>query len=432
MRTYAYYRSVVALFRIPVFRRLFAAQVVSLLGTGLMTVALGLLAFDLAGADAGAVLGTALAIKMIAYVVMAPIMRTVCSRFSARSVLVGADVVRVAMAAALPFLGEVWQVYLLVFALQSASATFTPTFASVIPTVVTDRDTYTRAISASRIAYDLESVVSPMIAATLLGLMSYSYLFVGTALGFAGSAMLVMTSGLHGSHCRPGTVRSMSSLWGNTTAGLRIMLQRPIFRGVLWANVATAAATAVVVVGSVVYVRATLGLGDSMLAVALAVFGAGSIAAAVALRRLLRVLGGVRRVVGHAAMLCAAALAGVAAMAATRPTPAALLILWFVLGAGASLIAMATTQLLRDHTHDDDRDVVFTAQFSASHAAFLVTYPLAGWGPAVVGPWVMPLAMAALAATGGLVARRTWTRPASTRPVRAHRSPTMTSEALTG
>ena len=33
-----------------------------------MTVALGLLAYDLAGANAGAVLGTALAIKMLAYV----------------------------------------------------------------------------------------------------------------------------------------------------------------------------------------------------------------------------------------------------------------------------------------------------------------------------------------------------------------------------
>ena len=35
--------------------RLFAAQVVALIGTGLLTVALGLLAFDLAGSDAGAV-----------------------------------------------------------------------------------------------------------------------------------------------------------------------------------------------------------------------------------------------------------------------------------------------------------------------------------------------------------------------------------------
>ena len=49
------------------YRHLFLAQVVALVGTGLATVALGLLAFEIAGENAGAVLGTALAIKMVAY-----------------------------------------------------------------------------------------------------------------------------------------------------------------------------------------------------------------------------------------------------------------------------------------------------------------------------------------------------------------------------
>jgi len=42
-------------------------------GTGLATVALGLLTHDLAGANARAALGTALAIQMVACVGMAPI-----------------------------------------------------------------------------------------------------------------------------------------------------------------------------------------------------------------------------------------------------------------------------------------------------------------------------------------------------------------------
>lgn len=40
------------------YRHLFLAQVVALIGTGLATVALGLVAFSLAGEDAGAVLGS--------------------------------------------------------------------------------------------------------------------------------------------------------------------------------------------------------------------------------------------------------------------------------------------------------------------------------------------------------------------------------------
>ena len=42
------------------YSKLFSAQLVALLGTGLLTVALGLLALELAGDKAGTVLGTAL------------------------------------------------------------------------------------------------------------------------------------------------------------------------------------------------------------------------------------------------------------------------------------------------------------------------------------------------------------------------------------
>ena len=55
------------------YRHLFLAQIIALIGTGLATVALGLLAYDIAGGSAGAVLGTALAIKMVAYIGVAPI-----------------------------------------------------------------------------------------------------------------------------------------------------------------------------------------------------------------------------------------------------------------------------------------------------------------------------------------------------------------------
>lgn len=51
-------------FRNTSYAKLFTAQVVALIGTDLTTVALALLAYDLAGKEAGAVLGTARALKM--------------------------------------------------------------------------------------------------------------------------------------------------------------------------------------------------------------------------------------------------------------------------------------------------------------------------------------------------------------------------------
>ena len=173
------------------YRHLFLAQVIALAGTGLATVALGLLAYELAGAQAGAVLGTALAIKMIAYIGVAPVAAAFAERLPRRAMLVSLDLVRALVALALPFVSEVWQVYVLIFVLQSASAAFTPTFQATIPDVLPDEEDYTRALSLSRLAYDLESVASPMLAAALLTVISFHNLFGGTVIGFLASAALV-------------------------------------------------------------------------------------------------------------------------------------------------------------------------------------------------------------------------------------------------
>ena len=102
------------------YARLFSAQVIALTGTGLLTVALGLLAYDLAGESAGAVLGTAFAIKMIAYVGLAPVANAAAEKVSRKWVLIVADLVRASVALLLPFIDAVWQIYVLVFVLQAA------------------------------------------------------------------------------------------------------------------------------------------------------------------------------------------------------------------------------------------------------------------------------------------------------------------------
>src|SRR5262245_15210313 len=92
--------------------RLLTSHVLALIGTGIATVALALLAYNLAGADAGAVLGTAFSIKMLAYVAVTPLASVFAERLPRRSTLIVLDLVRAAVALTLPFVTRVWEIYL--------------------------------------------------------------------------------------------------------------------------------------------------------------------------------------------------------------------------------------------------------------------------------------------------------------------------------
>ena len=264
------------------YRHLFLAQVASLLGTGLATVALGLLAYDMAGDSASMVLGTVFTIKMVAYVGIAPVAGALADRINRRALLVALDLMRGVAALCLPFVTEVWQVYVLIFLLQSASAAFTPTFQATIPDVLPDEGRYTRALSLSRLAYDLENIISPMLAALLLAVVSYNSLFLCTMVGFLASALLVVSVFLPSPKAQ-----EPRGIYDRTTRGIRIYLATPRLRGLLGLNVAVSSAGAMVLVNSVVLVRGQLGLDESALAWAMFAFGAGSMIAALLLPRLL-------------------------------------------------------------------------------------------------------------------------------------------------
>ncbi len=398
------------------YRHLFLAQIIALIGTGLATVALGLLAYDIAGGDAGAVLGTALAIKMIAYVGVAPIAGAFANKVPRRVLLVAMDVIRAAVALCLPFVTQVWEVYVLIFALQSASAAFTPTFQATIPDVLPEERDYTRALSLSRLAYDMESLTSPILAAALLTVISFHWLFAGTAVGFVASALLVVSTTLP----RPKPVEDAGGIYDTTTRGTRIYLKTPRLRGLLALTLAAAAASAMVIVNTVVIVKG-LGLSQRDVALTLAAFGGGSITAALTLPRVLD------RVADRTVMLIAAALLtlALAAMALVTVTMGRADSYWYMLIAGWIIMGLAYSasvtpsgRLLRRSANADDRPALFAAQFALSHVCWLICYPLVGQLGARVGMAAAFGAMAVIAAIGTLAAIRLW--PANDPDVVAH------------
>ncbi|MFI9450149.1 MFS transporter [Amycolatopsis sp. NPDC052450] len=389
------------------YRRLFGAQLAALSGTGLATVALGLLAYDLAGADAGAVLGTALAIKMITYVTVAPLAAAYADRVPRRSALVCLDLVRALVVPALPFVDQVWQIYVLIVVLQAASASFTPTFQAVLPDILPDEKLYTRALSASQLASTMESLLSPVIAAAVLSVVSFHWLFAGTSAGFVLSAALVLSTRI------PDAVRSRrGGVRDRTLAGVRVFFATPRLRGVLGLNLVVAAVGSVVMVNTVNYVQDALGRSQADVALLLAGNGAGTIAAALLLPRMLGRIAE-RTVMFTGASVLLAGIAGAIGLSTVHDGvwrwPAALAV-WAVVGTGTGLVLTPVGRVLRRSSGAGDRSAVFAAQFALSHACWLLAYPIAGRLATAAGFTVTWIVLAALGLTGVVIALRTWPR----------------------
>lgn len=385
------------------FLYIFTGQIVALVGTGLATIALGLLAYDLAGADAALVLGTIFTIKMLAYVIIAPVAGALLHGLNSNFLLFGLNIARAAVALALPFVTDIWQIYVLIFLLQSSSAAYTPVLQAIIPDILENEEQYTRALSITRLAQDLENVVSPTIAALLLTVLSYNSLFFGTTAGFFGAAFLI--SVVHLPSPKSTKTRRFQD---RLTRGLRIYLATPRLRGLLALNLSVAAAGALVLVNSVVLVRDLLGLPENALPWTMLAFGLGSMVAAIFLPRTLN------RITERMAMLSGGSLMAVVVLGmvftfqSDSLTWFILLVAWFLIGVGYSTVLTTSGRLLKRSSDDQDRAALYAAQFTLSHACWLLTYPLSGWLMSGFGPVVVAAVLGILAIIGVGVAFRVW------------------------
>lgn len=393
------------LFAIRDYRYLFSAQVIALFGTGLATVALALLAYDLAGPRAGAVLGTALTIKMVLYVLVAPLAAAYVDRLPRRAFLVTLDIVRGGVVLGLPFVTEIWHIYVLIGLLQAASAAFTPTFQAVIPDIVTEKADYTRALSASQVAYTMESLLSPVLAAVALSFMTFNLLFIGTSIGFIVSAVLVLLTRVP--NARPS---DHTKAWDRAASGIRTFVRTPRLRGIMALNLVVAAAGSIVIVSTVNYVRDELDGSQSEVGWMLAASGAGTLLTALVLPRVLDRITDRSVMMTGAAVLVAGTVAAVTLAATGSITWTGTAITWAVIGSGMAMIVTPTGRVLRGSVEPNRIPEVFAAQFSLSHLAWLITYPIAGWLGTSAGFTTTWSVLAVLAATGAITALSLWPR----------------------
>ncbi len=352
------------------YRRLFSAQVMSLLGTGLMTVALALLAFDLSGADAGIILGTVFTLKMIAYVGFAPIANALSERLPVKHLLVGLDLGRLLLTCLMPLVDAVWQVFLLVFLFQLCSASFTPAFQSLIPDIVQDERRYAGALALSRLAYNLETMLSPLLAGLLLLALSTTHLFWAASACFCVSAFIVLSARLPE---RMSATEAQSFL-EKLGKGFKIYVRTPRLRGLLAVNLALSLSIAWVLVNSVVYAGVRLEVDPRAYTHLMTAYGFGAIALALCVPYL------VSRWSERSVLLFGAFLLGLLPMLIVFPLSyLAALALWTALGGAASLVLTPGGLVLARSAQPLDRPALYAAHFSLSHAGWLIAYPLAGW-----------------------------------------------------
>jgi MFS transporter, NRE family, putaive nickel resistance protein len=370
------------------FVRLFAAQLTSLLGSGVTSVALAAFAYELAGANATVVIGTALTLRIVAFVTVSPIAGVLADRTDRKRMLVAADLIRLGLMAVFPFITAVWHVYILIFLLNAVTALFTPAFEASIPELV-GPGLYTRAIAWSRVAIDVEAAVGPLVAGILIAAVGVRWAFWFDGLTYLGSAMLVIGSRVP--RAKPPTAPfPWSDLWTQVTHGTRVLLREPALRRALILHVAEAAAGACAIVATIAYVRDELGMGNMAFAIAMGALGTGSsVAALVASRRAERSAAvsadaraahlryhawAVRAMIGGGALLAFALLPAI-----LRPSFGVLLLLWAANGAGQALIAVSSVGLLAAHTSSDERGRAYAAHFALTHLFWLFTYPAVGF-----------------------------------------------------
>ena len=125
----------------PAFSRLLAAMSISSLGDWVGFVAVTSLVTTLSGttAKAGLAVGAVMIARMLPAILFGPIAGALVDRVDRRQIMIIADLGRGAMYAAMAFVGQLWAIFLLSFAIECLSLLWTPARDASLPNMVPRR-----------------------------------------------------------------------------------------------------------------------------------------------------------------------------------------------------------------------------------------------------------------------------------------------------
>jgi MFS transporter, NRE family, putaive nickel resistance protein len=357
----------------PIFRRLYLAQTISLLGDALTWLGLALLAFELAGKSAPIVLAGALTLRVTAFTLLSPLAGAIADRFDRRPILIVTHLGRMLLVCLLPFVTSIWQIYALVLGLNIFNAFFAPIYQATIPLVTGEAD-YPQAIALSATTYQILGVFGPGIAGVLALVVGARELFFWDGLSFVIAAILIGTlPGNLRSAPTKSTKISTGSIGTDIRAGTsRLWNDTPIRYGLMMQLVASIAG-AQILVNTVGYVRGTLQQTAVEYGWVMMGFGLGATVGAMTIGMFPQLRSKIITLVAGGLLITLSLLG--ANFAGLVP----LIGLWAIAGCGQSLISLSLQTLIADRTPTEFQGRVYGAHFAWSHLWWAGAYPLAGW-----------------------------------------------------
>src|SRR6266576_2838721 len=173
------------------FRLLWLGQVVSQMGDWFDTIAVYTIALRLTGSTRSVAL--IMVARFLPSVIMGPLSGVVADRFSRRSIMIAADLLRAVVVLGFLFVrrpDQMWLVYVLTVLQLAFSAFFEPAKTAAIPSIVSDRELLSANAIAS-VTWSAMLTLGAAIGGFVAGWFGTDVAFVLDSLTFVASALLI-------------------------------------------------------------------------------------------------------------------------------------------------------------------------------------------------------------------------------------------------
>lgn len=217
-------RSYAAVARSPSYFPLWLSQLVSNFGDTLHYIALVVLVYELTGR--GAAVALLVVAEVVPVLLLGPVAGVVIDRFSRKSVLIGADLVRALLALSLVWPQGAWHAYLVAAGIAAGNTFFNPTVQAVIPELTTEEQRLA-ANSVSWTTGRLVQIIASALAGGLIALIGTDAAFTLNAATFALSALLLgrLVIPSHAGQLGQDTTRGLARYFSDARAGLHFALR---------------------------------------------------------------------------------------------------------------------------------------------------------------------------------------------------------------